>query len=111
MIHLTVHLVEQVRLCGSVFLLWMYPFERDMKRLKGYVRNRNHPEGCIAESYVAEEALEFCADYFANCDSIGLPTGCLIDFTIETPLGCTYIKTVDAHTLGASTHLHSTECP
>ena len=60
MIHLTVHLVEQVRLCGPVFLLWMYPFERDMKRLKGYVRNRSHPEGCIAESYIAKEALEFC---------------------------------------------------
>ncbi|BBG99640.1 hypothetical protein Prudu_009399 [Prunus dulcis] len=28
---------------------WMYPFERYMKVLKGYVQNRTRPEGCIAE--------------------------------------------------------------
>lgn len=52
MVHLTVHLVREVRLCGPVFYRWMYPFERFMKVLKGYVRNRYHPEGCIAESYI-----------------------------------------------------------
>ncbi|CAL2255903.1 unnamed protein product [Prunus armeniaca] len=30
-----------------------------MKVLKGYVQNRTHPEGCIAERYIAEEAVEF----------------------------------------------------
>ena len=60
MLHLTVHLVREVRLCGPVYLRWMYPFERFMKVLKGYVRNRNRPEGCIVECYIAEEAIEFC---------------------------------------------------
>ncbi|XP_074352336.1 uncharacterized protein LOC141691498 [Apium graveolens] len=58
MIHLSIHLVKEVKLCGPIFLRWMYPFERYMKAFKGYVRNPAHPEGCIAEEYVAEEAIE-----------------------------------------------------
>jgi hypothetical protein len=37
MIHLTVHLVREVELCGPVCFRWMYPFERYMKVCKGYV--------------------------------------------------------------------------
>ena len=64
----------------------MYPFEREMKPIKGYVRNWYHLEGCILECYIAEEALEFCAEYLSNCKSVGLPTGFLIDFTVKRPL-------------------------
>ena len=39
MIHLTVHLVREVRLCGPCHMRWMYPTERYMKILKGYVKN------------------------------------------------------------------------
>ncbi|TXG66340.1 hypothetical protein EZV62_007615 [Acer yangbiense] len=74
MIHLTVHLIREVRLCRPVYYRWMYPFERFMKVLKGYVRNRNHPEGCIAESYIAEEAVEFCTGYLSDVDGIGIPS-------------------------------------
>ncbi|KAK9062153.1 hypothetical protein SSX86_019339 [Deinandra increscens subsp. villosa] len=73
MIHLMVHLVREVRLCGPVHFRWMYPFERFMKILKGYVRNHHRPEGCIAECYVAEEALEFWSTYLKNGGSIGNP--------------------------------------
>ncbi|KAL4025913.1 hypothetical protein IC575_014319 [Cucumis melo] len=31
MVHLTVHLVREVKLCGPIYLRWMYPFERFMK--------------------------------------------------------------------------------
>ena len=34
MLHLTVHLVREVRLCGPVYMRWMYPFERYMKVLE-----------------------------------------------------------------------------
>ncbi|XP_024037598.1 uncharacterized protein LOC112097214, partial [Citrus clementina] len=71
MVHLTIHLVSEVRQCSPVYLWWMYPFERYMKTLKGYVRNRNCPEGYIAESYIVEEALEFCAEYVENMPTIG----------------------------------------
>lgn len=74
MIHLTVHLIREVRLCGLVYFRCMYPFERFMKVLKGYVRNRNRPEGCIAECYIAEEALEFCSEYLSEVDAIGVPS-------------------------------------
>ncbi|CAH9055219.1 unnamed protein product, partial [Cuscuta europaea] len=87
MLHLTVHLVAQIRLCGPPYLCWMYPFERSMKLLKGHVRNHYHPEGCIAELYAAEEALEFCAEYLSNHRAIGLPIHCDDDVPIERPLG------------------------
>lgn len=73
MVHLTVHLVREVQLCGPVCFRWMYPFERFMKVLKGYVRNRNRIEGSIAEGYIAEEAVEFCTEYFKNVVTIGIP--------------------------------------
>ena len=55
----------------------MYPFERYMKILKGYVRNWNWPEGCIVECYTYEEAIEFYNEYLSNVEAIGLPKrGC-----------------------------------
>ncbi|KAL0536781.1 hypothetical protein IC582_025742 [Cucumis melo] len=72
MVHLVVHLVREVKLCGSVYLRWMYPFERYMKVLKSFVRNRNRPEGCIAEAQVCEEAVHFCSDFLYGLDEIGL---------------------------------------
>jgi len=40
MVHLIVHLVREIQLCGLVFLRWMYPIERYMKVLKGYTKNQ-----------------------------------------------------------------------
>ncbi|GKA72203.1 hypothetical protein Tco_0778419 [Tanacetum coccineum] len=52
--------------CGPIRPWWMFPFERYMKKLKGYVRNKAKPEGSIAEGYVAEEALTFSSHYFRD---------------------------------------------
>ncbi|XP_042386572.1 uncharacterized protein LOC121978271 [Zingiber officinale] len=73
MLHLTVHLVREVRLCGPIYFRWMYPFERSMKVLKSYVGSRKHPEGCIVQRYLAEEAIEFCSEYLNGVDPIGVP--------------------------------------
>ncbi|XP_060973667.1 uncharacterized protein LOC133038961 [Cannabis sativa] len=62
---------REVKLCGLVYLRWMYPFERYMKILKGYVRNRSRPEGCIVESYIVEETIEFCSDYLSEVTTVG----------------------------------------
>ncbi|TYK02903.1 transposase [Cucumis melo var. makuwa] len=43
-----------------------------MKFLKNYVRNRHRLEGCIAESYIVEEAIEFCSDFLSGVDPVGL---------------------------------------
>ncbi|XP_019164337.1 PREDICTED: uncharacterized protein LOC109160505 [Ipomoea nil] len=73
MVHLIVHLVREIKMCGLVFMRYMYPFERYMGILKGYVRNRYRLEGSIIEGYGAEEVIDFCTDYLANVESIGVP--------------------------------------
>lgn len=72
MVHLTIHLVREIELCGPVFYRWMYPFERYMKVCKGYVCNRARPEGCIAENYIVEEAVEFLAERLLSDKTIGI---------------------------------------
>ncbi|CAL9020725.1 unnamed protein product [Prunus brigantina] len=74
MVHLVVHFVREVRLCGPVYFRWMYPFERYMKVLKGYVQNHTHPEGCIAERYIAEEAVELCTEHLSDVSTVGVPS-------------------------------------
>ena len=61
MVHLIVHLMREIRLCGLVFLWWMYPVEQYMKVLKGYTNNQYRPEASIVERYISEEAIEFCS--------------------------------------------------
>ena len=73
MVHLVVHLVREIRLCGPVYLRWMYPVEWYMKVLKGYTKNQYRPEASIVERYVAEEAIEFCSEYIENGSPVGLP--------------------------------------
>ncbi|XP_074356133.1 uncharacterized protein LOC141695821 [Apium graveolens] len=73
MVHLVVHLVREVKLCGPLYLRHMYPFERFLCTLKGYVKNRYRPEGSIVEAYSIEEAIEFCTEYLASEHPIGIP--------------------------------------
>ncbi|GJV17968.1 putative transposase-associated domain-containing protein [Tanacetum coccineum] len=73
MIHLTVHLTREVKLCGPICFRWMYPFERCMKVIKGHVRNRNKPEGCIAKETIVEETIEFFSEYHKSMETIGIP--------------------------------------
>ena len=51
----------------------MYPIERYMKVLKSYVKNYKRSEGSIVENYIADESVEFCFEYLAKPDAIGLP--------------------------------------
>ncbi|KAI3682163.1 hypothetical protein L2E82_50097 [Cichorium intybus] len=73
MVHLISHIVREIKACGPVFLRYMYPFERYMGFLKGYVRNRYRPEGSIVEGYATEEVIEFCTDYLKGVKTIGVP--------------------------------------
>ncbi|KAL6579868.1 hypothetical protein OROMI_007892 [Orobanche minor] len=36
--------------------------------------NRSRPEGCIAERYLIEEAIEFWSEFIPNVEAIGLPS-------------------------------------
>src|SRR5664279_1557451 len=73
MTHLLVHLVEEIRILGPVFLHNMFPFERFMGVLKKYVHNRARPEGSISKGYGTEEVIEFCVDFIPDLKSIGVP--------------------------------------
>ncbi|CAI0424199.1 unnamed protein product [Linum tenue] len=63
MVHLAMHLATEAKLAGPVQFRWMYPIERFLRKLKCYVRNKNHPEGCMAEGYIVEESIIFCSRY------------------------------------------------
>lgn len=65
MVHLPVHLCREIEYGGPEHLRCMYPIERYLGKLKSYVRNRNRPEGSIAEGYLAEECVTFCSRFLS----------------------------------------------
>ena len=65
MMHLPIHLVEESFICGPVHTRWMYPFERYMKGLKGFVNNKAKPEGNMAYGYLREETIGFLNEYLS----------------------------------------------
>ncbi|KAL4382007.1 hypothetical protein AHAS_Ahas04G0190400 [Arachis hypogaea] len=69
MVHLIVHLVEEVKTGGPVHYWWMYSIERYLGRLKQYVRNRAQVEGSITEGYLSEEILTFCSRYLDDIET------------------------------------------
>jgi hypothetical protein len=40
--------------------------------MKGYVRNRAHPEGSMIEGYITKEVVECYADYIKGGKPIGI---------------------------------------
>ncbi|TXG69641.1 hypothetical protein EZV62_004576 [Acer yangbiense] len=87
MVHLPIHLAREAQRCGPVQYHWMYPFERFMKVLKGYVRNRARLEGCIAECCLAEECMRFCGGYMNQLGLVGTRQCHNKDMGDETILG------------------------
>ena len=37
------------------------------------MRNHNHPETCIVESYIAEKVVESFSEYIEGVETIGIP--------------------------------------
>jgi hypothetical protein len=70
MTHLPYHLIHELDLCGPVSTRWMYPVERYMKTLKGYVRNMARPEASMAEGYVKDECIGFVTEYLQRFDVV-----------------------------------------
>ncbi|CAN0918288.1 hypothetical protein LINGRAHAP2_LOCUS30783 [Linum grandiflorum] len=69
MVHLAVHLPQEAKIGGPVQYQWMYPIERFLGTQKGFVRNRAHPEGSIAESYIVSECLTLCSMYLDGIET------------------------------------------
>lgn len=59
MVHFVVHLVREIKICGPVFMRYMYPFEMHMGTLKRKTKNGYRPEASMIEGTIAEEVIEF----------------------------------------------------
>ena len=51
-LHMVVHLIDEIALCGVVHSRWMFFLERFLKTLKGFVRQRARPKGSMAEGWL-----------------------------------------------------------
>jgi hypothetical protein len=45
--HYMIHLVDHIFVLGPMYMHYMYSYECHMVVVKGYVRNRAHPEGSM----------------------------------------------------------------
>ncbi|CAM8885403.1 unnamed protein product [Rhodiola kirilowii] len=59
MVHLLVHLPDQILLKGLVHYSWMYHIERQLGEYKRHVRNTRYPKGCISEQHVVQECVTY----------------------------------------------------
>jgi len=71
--HLMIHMVDQIRALGPLYLHEIWTYERFMSILNRYVLNRAYPEGSMIEGYNTEEVIECCLGYLNDKISIGLP--------------------------------------
>jgi len=63
MVHLILHLVDELNMCRLVHTRWMYYVERLNKVLKGYVRNMAQPKASMATEYLMDETLRLITKY------------------------------------------------
>ncbi len=68
LVHLLVHLVDEIVIAGLVHCRWMYWLERYMAILKGYVRNRAQVEGSMAIGHLVAESMFYCSNILAITD-------------------------------------------
>ena len=73
MVHLLVHVVDDIIDLGPTFMHNMMAFERMNGVIKGYVRNRARPDGSIVQGFLTEECISFCTNYIDVENPVGLP--------------------------------------
>jgi hypothetical protein len=71
--HYMIHLVDQIFVLGHSYMHYMYPYERHMVVMKGYIHNCAHPEGSTIEGYTTEEVVECYTYYIKDRKPIGVP--------------------------------------
>ena len=74
MVHLLVHVVDDIIHLGPTFLHHMMPFETMNGIIKGFIRNRSRPDGSIAKEFLNFECISFCQNYITEDEDVGLPT-------------------------------------
>jgi hypothetical protein len=71
--HYMIHLADQIIGLGPSYMHYMYPYERHIVVMKGYVCNHAHPKGSMIEGYTTEEMIKCYADYIKHGKPIGVP--------------------------------------
>src|ERR1041385_6576247 len=72
MVHLLIHVVEDIVQLRPVFLRSMMPFERMNGHINKYVQNRSYPDASIAKGFLAKECISFCTNYLNTENPVGL---------------------------------------
>jgi hypothetical protein len=52
-----IYLVDQIFILSPMYMHYMYPYERHMVVMKGYVHNHAHPEGSMIEGYTTKSTM------------------------------------------------------
>ena len=113
MVHLCVHIVDDIIDLGPSFLHNMMPFERMNGIIKGFVRNMSRPDGSIVQGYLTQECISFCENFLYGADQLpGVSLVCPLTSTMGgskekvTPTvagNCMWRTRIDATTLTEQT--------
>jgi hypothetical protein len=71
--HLIIHMVDQIRALGPLYIHEMWTYERFMSILNRYILNRAYPKGSMTEGYSTEEIIDCCLGYLKDKIGISLP--------------------------------------
>ncbi|BBG99406.1 hypothetical protein Prudu_009088 [Prunus dulcis] len=94
---------EKKAVCNSFYGMKVLKVYESAKRV---CSERTRPEGCIAERYIAEEAVEFCTEHLSDVSTVGVPSSQKMG--VSKPLsGCT-VSLVDRDLLNQA-HLYVLE--
>jgi hypothetical protein len=72
--HLLVHLPWEARVGGHIQFRCMYIQERELKKLKAMVHNKARVEGCIVDTFVCKEIMNFSNMYFSCVNNMNAHT-------------------------------------
>ena len=64
--HYIIHQVEEIELCVLVHTRSMWMVERNLKSLKGFVRQRACPEGSIVQGYMVYQSMVYISQNLPN---------------------------------------------
>ena len=65
-LHLIVHLVDKITLCGTIHTRWMFFLEHFMKTLKDFVRQSIRPERSMAKGWLIQESLVYISEFLGQ---------------------------------------------
>ena len=71
--HLMIHMVDQIRALGPLYLHEIWTYERFISILNRYVLNRAHPKVSMIDGYSTEEVTESSLGYLKDNVSLDLP--------------------------------------